>query len=293
MDIPLLDLTEDPTSLAPVVDHALRTSGFLLVTGHGIDPALPAAVRAETLRFFHGDPATKAPYERPLGDAGWRPPGTEANAYTLGMATPPDLKEAFLVLPGGDNRHPTLTPPALAYTAELDRLTRELLTLLAFTLGDDHVIASTTTDPYRSLSMTWYPALERVGEPLAGQWRIGPHSDFGTITILDRQPGLGGLQIQALDGEWIDAPYVPGALTVNVGDLMARWTGDRWRSTMHRVLPPPADAPAEELLSLVFFVETNLDALIETFPPPIGGGTTYEPVTCGDYLASKFAAITV
>ncbi|MGH3669097.1 MAG: 2OG-Fe(II) oxygenase family protein [Pseudonocardiaceae bacterium] len=61
--------------------------------------------------------------------------------------------------------------------------------------------------------------------------RIGAHTDWGTLTFLDRQQGLGGLQIQTTDGNWVDAPYMAEALTVNTGDLMARWTGDRWRST--------------------------------------------------------------
>ena len=74
---------------------------------------------------------------------------------------------------------------------------------------------------------------------------------------------------------------------------MARWTGDRWRSTLHRVKPPHPDAPAEELISLVYFCEADLDAVIETFPPPVGGGTTYEPVTGGEYLRSRLEAITV
>jgi len=59
-------------------------------------------------------------------------------------------------------------------------------------------------------------------------------------------------------------------LTVNIGDLLARWTGGRWRSTRHRVLPPQAEAPDEDLLSLIFFYEANHDAVVESLPAPIG-----------------------
>jgi isopenicillin N synthase-like dioxygenase len=289
VDIPLIDLARPDTG---AIDHALRTSGFLLVTGHGIEPQRTDDLRAAALDFFHGD--GKEPYRIPApGDAGWLATGAEANAYTLGIDTPPDLKESFVLPKTSWIDHPTLGAPARAWATEAARVADQLHLLLARTLDDDDVIAAATDDADHTLSMTWYPPRAEVGEPEPDQWRIGPHTDFGTITLLDRQPGEGGLQVQRADGTWIDAPYEPGALTVNIGDLMARWTGDRWRSTMHRVLPPPAGKPAEELLSIILFVEANLDALIETFPPPIGGGTTYEPVTCGDYLRGRLEAITV
>jgi isopenicillin N synthase-like dioxygenase len=310
-DIPLIDLADAPAALAAAVDQALRTSGFLLVTGHGIDASLPDRLRAEAFEFFHLDAATKAPYRSAIGVPGWLPMGLEANGYTTGVETPPDAKEVVVFAPADGTRLvdadgfftavnrapaevPGLAPAALEYLGAVQALAHRLLDLLALALDDvDGAIAAATAHAASTLSLTWYPAVERLGPPLADQWRIGPHSDFGTITLLDRQPGMGGLQVQRADGEWIDAPYEPGALTVNIGDLMARWTGDRWRSTLHRVLPPPVDAPAEELLSLVYFFEADLDALIETLPPPIGGGTSYEPVTCAEYLRGRLEAITV
>ena len=66
------------------------------------------------------------------------------------------------------------------------------------------------------------------------------------------------------------APYDPEAFTINIGDLMARWTGDRWRSGRHRVLPPPSDAPAEELMSLVYFYECDPRTTVESVPAPTG-----------------------
>jgi isopenicillin N synthase-like dioxygenase len=310
-DIPLIDLATDPAALAESVDHALRTSGFLLVTAHGIDPDLPRRLRAQALEFFHLDTATKAPYQSAIGVPGWLPMGVEANGYTLGVETPPDAKEVVIFAPGDGHtlidadgpftavnqvpvEVPELAPIALEYLAAVEALAHRLLGLLAVALGDDAgAIAAATDSALSTLSLTWYPALERLGPPAPDQWRIGPHSDFGTITILDRQPGMGGLQVQRADGTWADAPYEPGALTVNIGDLMARWTGDRWRSTLHRVLPPQSGAPAEELLSLVYFFEANLHSTIATFPPPIGGGMTYEPVTTAEYLRGRLEAITV
>jgi len=122
-----------------------------------------------------------------------------------------------------------------------------------------------------------------------GQFRVAPHTDWGILTILDRQPGYGGLQIQTPDGTWADAPYVPDALTVNVADLLSRWTGERWRSTRHRVLPPPREAPDEDLISLIVFLEAEVDAVIR----PVAGDRDFEPVVAGEWLRAREAAATV
>ena len=106
---------------------------------------------------------------------------------------------------------------------------------------------------------------------------------------MDRQPGYGGLQVQNLDGTWADAPYVPDAFTVNVADLLSRWSGGRWRSTRHRVLPPPAQAPDEELISLIVFLEAEVDTVIK----PVAGDLEIEPVVAGDWLREREAAATV
>ncbi|HEX2804902.1 MAG TPA: 2OG-Fe(II) oxygenase family protein, partial [Kineosporiaceae bacterium] len=124
------------------------------------------------------------------------------------------------------------------------------------------------------------------------QFRIGPHTDFGTLTLLDRQPGAGGLQVFTGDGDWVDAPFHPEALTVNVGDLLARWTGDRWTSARHRVLPPQPQAANEDLTSLVYFHECDHDALVESMPPPIGH-RRYTPVYAADYLEEQYRAISL
>ncbi len=86
---------------------------------------------------------------------------------------------------------------------------------------------------------------------------------------------------------WRDAPFDPTALTVNIGDLLAYWTGHRWTSGRHRVLPPQPDAPEEDLVSLVYFYDLNHDAEITPLPAPIGRGEVTEPVISGVYLESR------
>jgi isopenicillin N synthase-like dioxygenase len=297
-------------AVARQVDEALRTSGFLLVTGHGITAAERAAARAVAHEFFALPPAVKARYAAAVGGRGWIPPGAEANGYAEGTPTPPDLKESFSLAaerPTGNAEidarwfRPNVWPAELprmqrvigGYISRVHALADELMALCGAALGlGPGFFAPYLDHPTYGVNLNWYPPADPAAPPAPGQYRIGPHTDFGTVTVLDREPGLGGLQIFTLDGEWADAPYDPEALTVNIGDLLARWTGNRWRSTRHRVLPPHPDAPDEDLLSLIFFYECNHDAVVESLPPPVGR-VSFPPVIAREYLREKLDAITV
>ena len=128
---------------------------------------------------------------------------------------------------------------------------------------------------------THYPAVER------GKGRLGAsaHTDYGTLTILLADPVVGGLQLEGLDGVWHDVDAVPGSLVVNLGDAMARWTNDRWRSTMHRV-----QVPASRRQSIAFFHNANWDAVIECLPTclPANEEPKYAPIAAGPHLMQKF-----
>jgi isopenicillin N synthase-like dioxygenase len=300
--------------IAATVDQALQTAGFLLVTGHGVDPALRDGIREAARAFFRLPPAAKEPYAVKVGGRGWLGPGAEANGYAEGTETPPDLKESWSFAseePTGDaevdaewflpNVWPTEAPElhtmVTDYLGRMRTLSDQLLELLAAALGRSaDFFTGHTAHPTWGFNINWYPGTDTVGEPEPGQFRIGPHTDFGTVTVLDRQQGKGGLQVYidpAQGGRgWEDAPYDPEAFTINIGDLMARWTGDRWRSGRHRVLPPPADAPAEELMSLVYFYECDPRTLVESVPAPVGR-VAYEPVDSHTYLRAKLDSITV
>ncbi|MGW3206585.1 isopenicillin N synthase family dioxygenase [Streptomyces sp. NPDC001135] len=297
-------------TLARTVDRALRTAGFLLVTGHGVEPGLRAGIRAAAREFFLLPVEVKQAYEAKVGGRGWLGPGAEANGYAEGTETPPDLKESLTFATDEPFEDPVVNAewyapnvwpaevPALRvlcrrYLAEMAALEKELLSLLGHALGLERDFFSRHMDhPTYGFNINWYPGTEVTGEPLPGQFRIGPHTDFGTVTILDRQAGKGGLQIHTDAGGWEDAPYDPDAFTVNVGDLLARWTGDRWRSGRHRVLPPPLDAPAEELISLVYFGECTPGTRVESVPAPVGR-VAYPPVDSHVYLREKLDSITV
>ncbi len=226
-------------------------------------------MRAEARGFFGLPAETKQRYAVTVGGRGWLPPGVEANGYAEGTATPPDLKESFAVgadQPTGDpavdgywfqpNVYPAeipgLAPAVVGYLAAMRSLADELLVVCAAALGlETDFFTRHTGHATHTLNVNWYPPMTLTGAPEPGQYRIGPHTDFGTVTVLDREPGRGGLQVWTEDGGWEDAPYQPGAFTINTGDLLARWSGSRWKSNRHRVLPPQAEAPDEDLVSLV------------------------------------------
>jgi len=315
--VPLIDLTpwfsgddQARAELAHEVDRALRRVGFLVVTGHGVSPELVAAVRAAGHEFFRLPADVKAQYSAQVGGRGWLAIGSEANGYSEGTETPPDLKESYVVgaedasVEGIDaawfapNVWPSQTPdlePILAqYLVAMRQLADALLELCAAALGlSTDYFAAATTNPSWSFQLNWYPSREHVGDPEPGQYRIGPHTDFGTLTLLDRQPGAGGLQIDIAGEGWVDAPHVEGALVVNTGDLLARWTGERWYSNRHRVLPPPATDPNEELLSLVYFFEADPAFTVKPLRPPLGRTSGLPPVRVGDFLRDRYDAITM
>jgi len=312
--LPLVDLdgwrhgdTATRAALAATVDEALRTVGFLVVAGGGVSAALTAELRGASATFFALPAAAKAGCATRVGGRGWIPPGAEANSYSDGVASPPDLKETFtaghdpaLDDPDAAARRrnvwpdtvPELRPLVEAYTQAMAELSIEILQLFGAALGlDPDTLVSVGPTPPATLNVNHYPPLSATGPVADGQFRIGAHSDFGVLTVLDRQPGYGGLQIETLDGRCVYGPFVPGTLTINIGDLLARWTGDRWRSTRHRVLPPDERAADEALTSLVYFFSVAADTPIETLA--VGGPTRYEPVRAGEHLARQLAAIDV
>ena len=316
--VPVIDLAGwfggDPAARSRVaarVDEALQAAGFFLITGHGVPDDLRDRVRAGAREFFALPRPLKQPYAVTVGGRGWLPPGAEANGYAEGTATPPDLKETFAVgadQPTGDPEVdgywfrpnvypaevPALEPAVVAYLARMRELADELLRLCAAALGlASDFFTRHTGHATHTMNVNWYPPITVAGQPEPGQFRIGPHTDFGTVTILDREPGRGGLQVWSEPDGWQDAPFVPGSFTINTGDLLARWSGARWKSNRHRELPPQAQAPEEDLVSLVYFYEADHDAVIESLQPPVGKPNDYSPVVSAQFIKRRLDAITV
>jgi isopenicillin N synthase-like dioxygenase len=298
-------------AVAAEVDESLQRAGFILVTGHGVDPELAAAVRAASRAFFAQPDVVKQRYSVPVGGHGWIGPGAEANGYAEGTETPPDLKESYSLgaeTATGDpdvdriwfapNVWPAEVPELHAlvneYTAAMRRVSDDLLALFAHALKlPSNPWGALADQPTWTMNINHYPPVSVVGEPEPGQFRIGPHTDFGTVTVLDREPGAGGLQVYSEAEGWADAPYRPDALTVNIGDLLEYWSGRRWPSGRHRVLPPQPEAPEEDLVSLIYFYEANHDALVAPLEPPIGQISGLKPVTSSDFIKERLDAISI
>ncbi len=296
--------------VAAQVDAACVDSGFFIVTGHEVDPLLVEQVIDVSRRFFNLPSATKALVAPPGPEhyRGFLGLNTTSLAATLGDdEAPPDLCESFNVgryddpeirarafVEGAEatflpNLWPSepgeLRPLFEEYYREMERLCMDMLPLFARALDlpagwfSDKVIDHTAL-----LLVNWYPPAA-VARP--GQLRRGAHTDYGAFTVVAAEQ-IPGLQI-SLDGDWIDVPSVPGSFVVNLGDLMARWTNDRWVSTLHRVVIPDGDDSRRDRVSVPYFFQPSYRAQIETVPTTITAEhpAKYEPVLSGDWIKAK------
>ncbi len=313
---PVVDLTSPD---APArIDDACRNVGFFQVIGHGIPQQLLDEVFAVADDFFGQEVSVKRSWESgiPEIERGYSAKGTEGLSYSLGLDQPPDLFEALTFglddVPADDpgyftdqhhqfapNIWPTepanLKPVMLAYYDAAFRLTREVMSQMALALGmpADH-FAPFTDKAIDVLRINYFEG--RPGDTaLPNQYGIGPHTDYGMLTLLlaDQEPAL---QVYTKDEEWRYCVPVPGAILVNVADLLTRWTNDRWRSTLHRVLPVLTDDDAiRRRRSVPYFCSGNFDAVIECLPtctdaehpplyPPLHGGKHVEEKTLAGRL---------
>jgi isopenicillin N synthase-like dioxygenase len=319
--IPVVDMApylagsdDGKQAVARAVDAACRATGFLIVTGHGVPAELIDEARAVSMRFFDLPLETKLQYKMPSDRyRGYLTPGSESLAASYGMEAPPDIKESFSIGPvdvPDDDYHspanagaffapnlwpaevPELTEVWSRYYREMERLATDLMRVFALALDlPEHFFDDKVDEHITNMSAIHYPPL--TSEPLPGQLRGGPHTDFGSLTIVQRDNAPGGLQVQVGD-DWIDAPYVDDSFVINLGDLMAEWTNDRWVSTVHQVSLPPtlADAQSDRLV-FTFFHQPNYDARIEVLPtccseddPPRYGTTT-----SGEHITRKILAM--
>ena len=134
--------------------------------------------------------------------------------------------------------------------------------------------------PVSRAAAVWYPPqTPDLGDQ---QFGVSPHTDYGTLTLV-QQDAVGGLQVRSRAGDWVTAPPIEDAFVVNVGDLLARWTNDRFQSTPHRVV----NSSGQERISLALFVDPNWDMLIE---PVVEVGETahYEATRCADYVNERY-----
>jgi isopenicillin N synthase-like dioxygenase len=321
--VPVIDISpalkapasRDCTSL--VVDAlrlACEDTGFFLVTGHGVAAEKIDAVVAASHSFFALPLELKA---RSVtgGPRGYHPQSEAALARSRGETSPPDLVEVYSVgrfddpgealrsglRPGAEayfapNAWPAQLPgfrPAFEqYYGALEKLANDLLSLFALALGLERTWFADKADRHISnLMVNYYPA--QFEAPLPGQLRRGAHSDWGSLTVLFQDDSPGGLEILNHSGDWEPVPAVPGTFVVNIGDLLAMWTNDRWRSTVHRVVNPSRVDADRARVSIPYFHQPNFDAVIECIPSCRAAGEVprHAPTTSGAWLQSMLAAV--
>jgi isopenicillin N synthase-like dioxygenase len=302
------------TEVAAQLARACREVGFFQIVGHGVDPSVPAGLADALDEFFALADDTKARYRRTDGaNRGYTPPKAASLSMSLGI--PPanmmnDFYEAFTIgrqasdypgidLPEGTyprNDWPTEAPsfrPAVEqYVREVTGVSRAILWAFADALAvgrsyfesiTDHSIDTVKMNNYALPEISVDSAEELIG--------MGEHTDFGILTVLwaDR---VAGLQILDKDGVWHDAMPDEGAFLVNLGDAMARWTNDQWRSTIHRVNPPVIDGQVKRRRSVAFFLDGNYDAVIEPFDIFVTEGEeVYPPITVEENINAKLAGL--
>jgi isopenicillin N synthase-like dioxygenase len=319
--VPTIDLSGwadgDPATraaIAAAVDQGCREVGFLQIVGHGVDPDLVArTLRAvDALFALPMDAKMKYTPVSPDVNNGYSPVGAESLAYSLGVDdAPPDLFEAFNVGPEdmdlshpaviaerdrifADNLWPTELPELrdviMEYFVAVRDLAHRLTAVFAVALGMDEDFFEQFTDHSTdTLRINHFQRTPTMGDPLPGQTRMGAHTDYGIVTVLygDHVPGL---EIVAPDGTWYPVTPAQGAYVINIGDLLAQWTNDRWRSTVHRVAaPPPGDTRHHRRRSMAFFHDGDWDAMVECLPSCCSEEhpAKYEPVRALDHLMNK------
>jgi len=299
--IPLIDVSASRAKVAREIDAACTSIGFFAVVGHGVPVELIERTRDAAVAFFALPDQEKLKVERPPEkiSRGYFKIGDRAIAYSNGRATPPDIQEAFAFGPerGGTvgegmvaamlapNRWPDLPgfrETMLEFRGEMSGLRRRVLEAVETALGLEDGYFAAKFDRETSVTrMIRYPALTE--EPVEGQLRAGAHTDYGAITFVRGDDTPGGLQVRTLDGAWLDVHPPENAFVCNIGDLMARWTNDRYVSTLHRVAVPPDVGASVDRISLVSFQTPNVDAVISG----LVGEKRYPDITCAEHYLGK------
>lgn len=291
-------------AVAAAIDESCRDIGFFLVTGHGIDLAARADLLAAAQRFFAlpAEDKDALAIGRSPCHRGYVGLATETldDANTLAG----DLKETLdtgeehgpdhpAVLAGTPLHGPNQLPDLPGFREALERYRAQAIAAaeaiqrgMARALGLDDRFFEALGDTMYHLRLIHYPPQSALATPPAdGQLGCGAHTDYGTLTVL-ADDGVGGLQVMRRDGKWLDVSVPGDAVVVNLGDLMAIWTNDRWVSTPHRVVNPPDT----DRYSLPLFVTPPFHATISCLDSCLAPGERprYEPLVSGPYLLSRF-----
>lgn len=295
--------------VARQIDAACVDTGFFIVAGHGVPQALIETTRQTAIDFFALPAEEKMKVQRPPAkiSRGYNWLGDRSVAYSMGQAAPPDIQEAFAFGPertadlasrvdatSAQMYAPNIWPQRpdgfkqtmLAYYDAMQDLASDVLRAMAVALEVDEAYFAEKFDRQASVTrIIRYPAVREQPQP--GQLRAGQHTDYGAMTFVRGDDVPGGLQVRHRNGGWIDVHIPRDGFCCNIGDLLMRWSNDRWVSTLHQVAVPPPDAAPTDRISLVFFQYPNPDAVIRCFPSCMGAAEKYPPITVAEHYLGK------
>jgi isopenicillin N synthase-like dioxygenase len=298
-------------AVAAEVARTCEQTGFLIISGHGFPLDLLERAQRLLFAFFDLPEDTKNRWHPtgPSKQRGYHGFATRGLAYTLGQQTPPDLRESVFLGPVDDHRdyYAQLPDAATSYAPNLiptepdglaptlvglyrayERLAGDMMCVFAAALGlSETFFDGVLARHFSIMSCHHYPVL--TVPPRPGQLRTGAHTDYGAMTILAATSGEGGLEVRLPDGSWAGVRPRAGEFVVNLGDMMARWTNERWASTLHRVVNPPLGMVQSRRLSIGMFVHPNYDQRIECVPTCLAPGETprYTVITAGEHIKRK------
>ena len=290
VEIPLIDLTDlregdlaARMEVAQKIRAACTDTGFFTITGHGVPAELLMRTREAAETFFAAPVDRKRAVLRPPEkiSRGWNPPADRTLASTLGADTPPDLQEAWAMGPPESGDGPYFTEGAgirffapnkwpeidgfretlESYYRAMTGLSGQMMRGFSLALGlDERFFDDKANRPCSTIRLVNYPAQHETPRP--GQLRAGAHSDYGSFTFVRGDNVPGGLQVSDGKGGWQDVEAPEDGFVCNIGDTMQRWTGGLFRSTLHRVVNPPADAEPRDRISVVYFNLPNHDTVL-------------------------------
>jgi isopenicillin N synthase-like dioxygenase len=283
--------------------RALESIGFAYIVDHGLKQSLLDDTFAASREFHASTPEQKASLKINEFHRGYMGYATSTIVTSsVAKVTKPNLSESLMLMHDlppddpevlarmplqGPNQWPEWMPqfrPTIeTYIKSVDAVARRLVRMIATGLD----LPETYLDKHFRRPTTFLRLLHYPPQPLTSpddQFGSAPHTDYGIITVL-AQDSSGGLQVKPRGRDWIDAPPIPGSFVLNVADMLARWTNDRFVSTPHRVInKKPGDR-----YSLPYFFDTDMNATIECLPTCAGPGNPpkYAKVRYGDYLMER------
>lgn len=299
LDLSLLDQGEArATEFRAALRAATHEVGFSYLVGHGIAEDVTARAFAEAARFFalpleekrrvemlhspHFRGYTRAGGELTQGQADWR---EQIDLAAERDADHDPVAPAYMRLEGPNlwpAAQPTLREVFVDWEQRCTAVARRLVQSWALALGSpaetfDHAFGDR---PSTLIKLIRYPGREERGQG------VGAHKDPGVLTLLMIEPGKGGLQIET-SGGWVDAPAVPGAFVVNIGELLEFATDGYLKATVHRVVSPPV---GDTRLSIPFFFNPALDSTVPriALPPELAAqarGVSQDP---GNVISGTF-----